>query len=362
MKLIVGLYSFLFIIGASAKVQIAVVYNHDGPSNSTSNPIEGHIKKGVELAIKDEAKNKDKFDVVWINHSESTAGTMQAIDQINKIKPRYVVGMGDSYQAILAAKYMNKDTILITPVATSDEIVSGSKSVFLFSNSNSKQADILVDLIKTKVHRDSPVLLVNMLGCAYCTNLSSFIEKRLIKDGIEFKKISFHISDELFTVNDKNLMGSVSHVVLPVHELEAGKLISTFSKINKDLHFWGGDGWGTLGRFVSNISNNHTINATWLSHYHYKIDTPENLKFVAKFRAEYENQNPVDTSALYYEAMSYVIKLISSLSSKSINHEKYEFKSLSGLAVIVGQKIERPMVKLNLKKGHVEYANIVRMK
>jgi len=334
-------------------LKIAIALNESRPSSSTSNPIEKHIRSAVSLALKDSAALKP--EVTWVNHGESVAHTVQSLKDINKIAPAIVVGLTDSYQALLAANHLNSNIVLISPSATSDEILKSRKPIVLMGNINSVQAKLLVQEIKHRFIEKQKVLLIEVIACPYCVNMSKAVASNLNRTKIPFMVSQIHYSDLEDARRILAPLSGFDHIVLPAHEAESARLIQALFPQNSNAIFWGGDGWGNLARFIRELPFAKRLKAFWLSHYHASIDTPENRHFVSSFSGTYKIE-PVDTSAFFYESVRIIFQLRDTSSPAAILKSFKQlngYRGLTGEIKINGHHVLRPMPLLALVNGEV---------
>lgn len=344
----------------AAKLKVAIALNEDSNSSSTSNAIENHIGNGVRLALSEYPKEAAQIDTTFLNHGESAQKTLDAIQKINEIKPEFVIGMGNSFQALLCAKHLSSDTILISPVATSDEILEKGKNIFLFSNVNSIQAKLLANILKKKVKANAKVLLVEVEGCPYCKNMASQMSTEMKSLGIKFETRQFHLAN-IKSLKENSESENFDHIILPVHEEESAQLVDFFHNKNKNATFWGGDGWGPLARYIKRLPYSDKVKAFWLAHYHVDIATPVNKAFVAAYRKKYAI-DPVDTSAFYYEAMKTLLKNGGKSKGVAAISGSGTFEGVTGTVKLHDRYVTRPMPLLKLQQGKVEIAEVLNPK
>ncbi|RYE28003.1 MAG: hypothetical protein EOP48_33985 [Sphingobacteriales bacterium] len=175
---------------------------------------------------------------------------------------------------------------------------------------------------------------------------------------IKFNSLKIHFAN-IKTLKGEEDIKDFDNILLPVHEEESALLLSHFYVKNKTAHFWGGDGWGPLARYIKRLPFADAINASWLSHYQASIKTASNNLFVQSYRKKYSS-DPVDTSALYYEAM----KLLMSGNNKSqkssnILHSLTSYPGLTGEVLIKKSNVIRPMPLLYLDKGTVKVSEML---
>jgi len=360
--MLIRLFAFFFIIfplvsQGAPRLKVVIALNEDANSSSTSNAIENHIGNGVRLALSELPKEATQIDAIFMNHGESAQKTLDAILKINEIKPEFVIGMGNSFQALLCAKHLSSNSILISPVATSDEILDKGKNIFLFSNVNSIQAKFLAGTLKKNATANAKILLIEVEGCPYCKNMATQLSTEMKSLGLKFATSHFHLTN-LLSLKEKTESENFNHIILPVHEEESAKLLDLFYQKNKNATFWGGDGWGPLARYIKRLPYSDKIKASWLAHYHVDIATQTNKTFVAAYRKKYAI-DPVDTSAFYYEAMKTLLKNNHKETGLATIRDPGSFEGVTGKVKMHDRYVTRPMPLLRLQHGKVEIAELL---
>lgn len=326
---------------------VALLYNGTNDSSSTSNAVEGHIKKGFQLAIR-EIGSKD-LNFVWINVGEKTDTIVQAFGEIKKANPGLIVGPSHSSQVIVLLKMLkdaNLSIPLVTPTATSTELLRYENAV-LVSNSNSIQANILMNEIRRE--NLDRILVVHIKDCSYCSNFVTELEQH--RGNTFFTKVTLDEAE----IETSPLLSEhfrVKAIVIPALEAETAKIIDRLYRRNPNVIYWGADGVGSLARFVQEL-NKQNLKFRWLSHYHPDIKEKENFDFIKMF-ATVSNADPVDTSAFYYEALKFGVSRV--LNKKPTNSK---LRTVTGQASFDGKQIVRLMPLLELKGNRPELKKMI---
>lgn len=353
-------YVAVFVVGLSIRptfassLQIAVV--ESGLSATTSNPTEANLKKGAELAL------NGKLVPSWVDQGETGRSTLEAIAKINRDNPKILVGMGSSFQALIADKKLNPSILLVTPLATSDEILA-SRRVVMISNSNGIQAKLLAREISKRASSRDHILVIDVIGCSYCTDMAKLVLADLAKLKVKLTVIPIHETQLNQKLGALDRAIGFDHIVLPVLESQAAKLVEILHSQNPNAVYWGGDGWGTLARFVRELPFSRAIRAFWLSHYHTGVQTKENKTFVSRFRKRY-GVEPIDTSAQYFEATKLALDVLrgkGSLSWSDYTRKTGGYAGLTGWVRFVGNHVERPMPLLEMKDGQIKLVKVVEL-
>ncbi|NJL26117.1 MAG: ABC transporter substrate-binding protein [Calothrix sp. SM1_5_4] len=238
-------------------------------------------------------------------------------------------------------------------------------NIVLLSNVNTTQARILsLERANQRKSETEKFLLVELAGCPYCMDMSSALHDALKKERIHPTKVKIHI-DTLRDTTDalSNLVGSIISF-FPSFEADAARLILALRRHSPNARFWGTDGWGTLARFVKELPGAKTLRASWVSHYHPEIQTAENKEFVARFRSKY-GTDPLDTSAMFFEAASIAKSLLSkkpttAKETMTAFSRMGQYRGLTGHVLIKGNRVERDMPFLEMVNGQVRLIKLAR--
>lgn len=342
--LIVSIISILNLAISATKsdFKIVLIYNGSEESTSTSNIYEQHNKDGFNFAIDEFGKNR-QLKYYWVDGGESSKKILSAFEEIKKIRPDIIVGPSHSFQVLLLSKLLLEENIgatIITPTATSSELTK-LKNVFMMSNSNDIQAKLIVNQIKIS-NENLKNLVVTIQDCIYCKNFSDEIKSQLKKNNLNFKeKLVSQQSIDLDLLGEE--LSNFQNIIIPALEVDTSKVIGALFSKNTKTNFWGGDGAGTLARYVIGL-NLKNLNFCWLSHYHLDINTTYNKSKVKSFISKYKKE-PIDTSMFYYESLKFGVKYFYDKTKES------EFILSTGKATINNNQIKRPMPLLCLKNN-----------
>ncbi len=335
--------------------KIAVALDEDGAATPSSNPAEQHISNGATLALNGLRPSK----LTWINHGKSAVQTLKAIEEINKQKPAIVVGMVDSYQAMLCAERMSPQTFLISPVASSDEILKRD-NVLLLGNVNSVQSQLMVQEFKTRAKAGEKVLVAEVLACQNCQNMSGLLSKDLKDAGYQIEIYQVHVSD-IVNLGEKKVPEGFQHVVIPADAATAARLVDFFHSKNPKAMFWGASTWGSFAKEIRELPYAKELRGVWLSHYHPDVPTEANAKFVTEFRSKFTAE-PTDTAAMFYEGVQLAM-MVGQGRDKPIPQilkEVRAYKGLTGTIKIDGKRVNREMVVMELQNGAAKYSKLVK--
>lgn len=355
MSLLFALLTGLSLFAAPPKStgMIAVGLMSEGASTSSSNSDEDYIRKGAGLAFRDADAEKR---VEWMSYGESTEQTLKAVEKINRERPLIFIGMGHSFQALLAANRVSPTTVILTPVATSDEILRKKGNVLLLANTNTVQAKMLADEMVRQIKPREKILLIEIAGCPYCVDMAEAVRTELKARDLEPIDAKIHLSQLASPPKSILALADYDHVVLPTLEPESARMIDVLHAANPKATFWGGDGWGTLARYIRQLPYLNTLKVFWLSHYQVDIQTKRNRDFVKRYRQAYKS-DPIDTAAFYYEAVEVALKNKPDATAAEVmaNFRGLKhYEGLTGPVRVLGDHVERPMPLLTIARGQVK--------
>ena len=216
---------------------------NEGHATSSSNADEDYIRKGAGLAFRQAGAEKR---VEWMTYGETTEQTLRAVEKINRERPMIFVGMGHSFQALLAANRVSPSTVILTPVATSDEILRKKGHVLLLANTNTIQARMLADEMVRRSKPGEKILLIEVAGCPYCVDMAEAVRTELKARELEPVDAKIHVSQLPSPPKTILALANYEHVILPTLEPESARLIDILHAGNPKATYWGGAGWGTL--------------------------------------------------------------------------------------------------------------------
>lgn len=348
--------AFTFRAGAGP---VAIMLNATGISTTTSNPLEGYIQKSITLAANHAGIKKDKL--IWIDHGENTKKTLEAIETYNQSPAAIAIGMGNSFQALLAGQMMASNKLLISPVATADEILNSRASVALLGNTSRTQARTLARELKHRARPNARILIARLSGCVYCVSMADHLKQEL---SAEFLNVKVADLAQLGAMGGSRgpAYAGFDHIFVPTLEAEAARIIALLWPNNQDATFWGTDGWGSLARYVRELPFSKRLNVLWISHYHPSVPTKANRRFVTAYRAAYRTE-PTDTSALYYEAAMLTFKYLGrSHDPATVFSRVGRYSGITGTVRIKGRHVSRPMPLLTLRTGEPKLVKMVTLR
>lgn len=322
--------------------KIALLINKTEHSTSSSNFQESNQENGLNLAIKNLPSNSKKIIFYKINVGETAQGAISAFEEIKKLNVDVIIGPSHSFQVEIIAKKLELENItapIVSPSATSSELEK-YKNVWLISNTNRKQANILTEEIK----KNSPKLvqIIDIVDCSYCSNLAKELSKSLSLKKIKNTTIMLENSTIDSNQKIKNNLDS-DDIVVPGLEANTAAIIKILFTSNPKARYWAGDGVGSTARFVKNLSINK-LRFSWLTHYDHRIPYIENKYFVNQYFKEY-GHNPIDTSANYHEALRFAINQF--ILNKRFNHNF----CIYGPCKLESRRLLHPMVLLDLENN-----------
>lgn len=350
---------FVVILGcaipAVAAKKIALAYDEGGNPAAGSVAKDLSVSNGAMLALNGLRSSK----LSWINHGKTAQQTLQAIEEINKQKPGLVVGMADSFQAQLGTERLNSYSFLISPTATSDDILPKGANVLLLANVNSVQAQLMTTEMKARAKTGDKVLVVDVLACPNCQNFGSQIQKDLAEAGFKVDTFQVHMS-EIRDLAQRTAPGGYSQIVVPVDAPVAAKVIAFLHPKNEKAVYWGSNTWGSFAKEIRELPFAKDLKAVWLADYHPEIPTATNIKFLNDFREKFSTE-PNEVAAMYYEGVQLAL-LVSQWTDRPVANilkDVRAYKGLTGTVKIVGKTVKRDMALVELQNGAAKFNKLI---
>jgi branched-chain amino acid transport system substrate-binding protein len=310
---------------ADQTIVVGIAANFSEMTDSTSNPYAHYLTDGLNLAIEDNSellKQKGlKIKIKEFDYKDDKLKVIETANAAIKSDVIAVIGYIYSSHALLAGPIFNDNKLLLlSPSATADRLEEIGKYVRRTCFSDSYQGEILANFAWQNKKIKS-VSIVSVADCAYCQSLRNSFKTQFQKLGGKI------LSDSEILTADSDFKGTIQDiknknpdaVFLPTYERVAGNLVTALYDAGIRPPVWlGGDGWGNSVELFYNIVGNRNITAYVVTPWHRDLQNPQSLKFAKTYLAKYGKQ-PIDTSAVAYEAMDILIKGI--VNAKSISRE-----------------------------------------
>jgi ABC-type branched-subunit amino acid transport system substrate-binding protein len=161
--------------------------------------------------------------------------------------------------------------------------------------------------------------------CLYCLDLNEYFVKEFthlngkIKPFISYHRFDFDF-DKVFQTYHMSTKETPNRVAffIPNHEDLSARIVKRILLEDKSAIIIGGDGWGDKGELFFRILGKNGFNGYKFTHWVPTINTKRSQFFVEGYVKNYKFE-PVESSALIYDAVSIVFEAIKS--GKQVNRE-----------------------------------------
>lgn len=270
-----------------------------------SQPFGDEIKHGAEVAQAYLAQQPAHrcMQTTLIDINNSLANVDGHIRQAAQNGVRFFVGLGATAEAMAARRALiDTNSILITPTASSDELLTPDGRTILLYPTSSDIAAMLAE--KARRQGIERVLVIYATNNPYSRHMAQLFEKLFFEHGgtiaSSFGVRTGRISLTPFTssIHEK----SYTHVFLPLFELDAAKTILELRHIGRMPHFIASDAWGTYSQILSGLLNGQRITAIAPVIYDPAHPSMLNRYLVKEFGRRY-GRKPTDLGAFTFESI-----------------------------------------------------------
>jgi ABC-type branched-subunit amino acid transport system substrate-binding protein len=317
---------------ADTCLKIGLLGEFKKPTGSFDQPFGNEIRLGSEIALERIKQNNKNtcitFEQIDINNTISNIDGLIRYHSKNGIV--IFIGLGISDQALAAQNALiATNTILISPTASSTDLLSEDSRTILLFPTNDMIADKLTDhLSKLK---PTNVLSIFASNSKYSTNMNKLFTSKFKSKGGQITSIEIRSNNfEMTPIIKKIKSDSVKYVFLPLYEIEAAKIISELKNNKLDPVFVGADSWGTHSSVISGLTVGQQYTTIIPVIYDYENNSKLNKYFTLKY-SEQRNKSPSDLAAFSFDAVNLAQLIQTNCSLKNLNSKKQISLCLSKL-------------------------------
>ena len=297
--------------------------------------------------------SKFRMQLVPVDHGDVKLRALDAVQRAVELQTLGAIGFAYSDYAMLAAMAADrKQYPIITPSATADDIAQRSPYLFQASFNDSAQGTVLAQYA-AKTLAEKRVAIIEATDCAYCLSLSKAFQKSFASKG--GASSVYHISEvdrQFQPLLGKIIDDGFQVIILPLHGFQCGAIVREAIAIGYQGIFLAGDGWGGDAVSLATIPPHSPVKVFSTSHWTAQLPNTRNQQFVRAYRLAFD-KNPIDTSALSYDAAQFLLTAVDGLSQeklptkealhRALSHVK-QFETLEGRAIRSEGKTAKPVV------------------
>ncbi|MFN8770904.1 MAG: hypothetical protein ACK5Z5_09720 [Neisseriaceae bacterium] len=215
----------------------------------TSSQYQKYYMNGVQIGI-NEAKNYGiYYQTKVFTYKYPAINIFPVVKKIESWNPDVVIGPRVS-EDFLLLKNQFKNTLVLSPYATSNSVYSMPSNFYSLAVSASFSAGMMGKYIKNSF-KPNIVYIFTDVACKTCADFAKSLTLYLVNNGISYTNIKF-IDDNILNkkIDYKDIFKNYSlkdAIVLNCTGYSAGLLIAEISNSIKqqNIYYFGGDGWGT---------------------------------------------------------------------------------------------------------------------
>ncbi len=303
--LILVMSFFLFSSECLAKCVSVGVLGEFSPQSVNSQIIFGdQIKAGIASAVKQINKGQSVcLEPQYLDISYSNANIKDVLVSAFDSGIKLYIGLGRSDKAFQAKEILKeRGGLLITPTATSDELIGRDEKIILLSPRNSLIASSLSQYLIN--HGVNKISIIYAKDEKYSVNITSLFKKDFeSRGGVIGKSIAISTYSNSLDSTALSEIATISDefVFLPLYQLTVAKIISFFKANHFEKKYVGTDSWGTYDEVIGLLSAGD-YNAIVPVIYDPKSKSTSNIQFTEYYR-EHFNSQPTDMAARSYDGM-----------------------------------------------------------
>jgi branched-chain amino acid transport system substrate-binding protein len=345
MKKIILIFFFFQItpVIASSCLKIGVLGEFQSANSRASYAYGKEMRRGIEIAKKD-LKHKC-IETVEIDINNSISNIDGRIRKYSKeFGIKYFIGLGTSSQVHAAIQAVNQtNSILLSPTATDDSILSKTKNVFLISPTNKRMLIRILSELKILGLKKASVLYG--ANDIYSKSMADGFKKESVNFGVEvvyMKEIRTGRNSKLDSIEVSELNSS-DVLFLPVYELDVLRILGHLYKLGFKKKIVGTDSWGSNSKILQAISKDVRNQILFSTTAYLPSNKDIRGKSFFKNYVEAFSTEPMDMSSFSYESLKIV----------SMIQEKCSDNKIIDLCL-------KNMGKLESTTGHMEFTELYR--
>lgn len=287
----------------SCKV-VGLIGEFEGPRSRgiVSNSVD--ISEGATLAARRLKKENQKpcIELVTYDTKGSIANVAPVLEEAIRTGVHYFIGLGYSDHALVAEASLKKlHAVLISPTATSDELVKADSRIILPSPRNSLMARKLAAAALSKGVKKVSVIYAR--NNSYSSDIAMAFQEHFVKGGgtitasIPIRSGSLGVWAELDGLRNSQ----DTHVFLPLYAAEVTQIITHFYGNHIQKKFIASDSWAGA-EAIDDLFRKIPIDGFGIRNYSPDGERKQNRAFVREYTREY-GKLPSENGAFAYEGI-----------------------------------------------------------
>ncbi len=277
----------------------------------TSKVYLSEYKNGIDMAIERyQAKNPDvTIKVKYFKYDcEKALDILKVAPKVKEWKPTAIIGPRRSKEFLLLKDFF-PDILVISPLATAEDVYKMPKNFYSITPKNSKMAITLAHFIKSnfKFKRIYPIV---ELDCRYCVDFYDEFKNAAHQIGIKtVNSNANYVYSNMESIKIKDLLGKYKPgdaFLLPNSTNPSGMLMGKISEyLNDDsLLFFGGDGWGSQVTRFGEPWSKKAFSGYRLTSWSLEFPDDESENFKKKYLKKYKTMPEHTIPIISFKAMN----------------------------------------------------------
>jgi branched-chain amino acid transport system substrate-binding protein len=355
---------------SGAAISKPIVIGHYASMTGSTAHFGQDTDKAVRLAV-DEINqaggvNGRKIEVVTLDDRGDSAEASNAVARLIDVeKVSAIIGEVASSLSLSGGRVAQRRKIpMVSPSSTNPKVTEVGDYIFRVCFLDPFQGKVMANFARNTLKLDSVAILKDVKN-DYSMGLADAFRAAFTAAGGKIAvEQSYSQGDTDFSAQITAIKGSGAQAIFtPGYYSEVGAIARTAQRLGVKVPLLGGDGWDAPD--LVKIGGDALEGSYFSNHFAPDVATPKAQKFVADFKAKY-NQEPTGLGALGYDAAAVIVEAMKhapNLTGDAIRAELTkvkDFDGVSGKITIDGQRnAQKSAVVLKIVGGKFKYETTV---
>jgi hypothetical protein len=274
-----------------------------------------NYKKGLVLAKDFASRQGIKVEYKFFSYSKESLAILKEVKNVKAWAPDVVIGPRFSSLFLLLSGHF-RDTLVISPLATANNIRKMPKNFRSMSPPNNKSVSVMTKVVK-KYYPGQTIHSIVEVDCKYCNDYANQFEKIYKDTGkISSSPRGNFLSKEVDVVRIESLVPHKSRdsiFLLPNRSYTSGTLMRRItSYLEKDgIVFIGADGWGDWSAgYTGKFKTKYKYTGLRITPWSLGKTDASTLRFHRLFKEKYLIPADGNISLITYKTMLSVIEAL----------------------------------------------------